>query len=486
MTNVMFKKGLVLLMAVCMVFSAVAIAKEQSSDRDVKNDRMRQMDKGQKNKQCDITGRFDSLQSVEAILGMDIQNTKDETLGSIEEIVLDDTQKSIAYVILSADGKLYQVPWKAFDVGMKTYTLDITADNLKQSPSVTSVRDSQLSDSKRNQETQDYYMKQITAVEDKNIGERAADWVKEKSTNLMGKDEKTTLYTCNDLIGYDVQNMQDKDIGELEDIVFDVRDGNLAYGLISFGGYWGIGGDISAVPWKSIQLQHQQETIKLDADEETLKSCVLPEKDLHRLSEPKFARQLHERYHQQPYWLGRGYMDPAGHPQADQYADWDPDSSYDVNNVQSINGTIKKIGSYSRNTEKGAPIGLKLTIRTDDDQTKIVYAGPQMTYQQQMKVKLEKGDKVAIRGSRATIDQKNVILASEIKKDGQTYIIRDDKGKSLWKKDSDADYDKMNHRRDHDKMNHDKNYEKIHHDKDYEKMNRDKDQPNTKKKKSEY
>jgi sporulation protein YlmC with PRC-barrel domain len=390
-------------------------------------------------KECTISGLSGTLQSADAIIGCAVHNTQGEQIGSVEELVLDENRHSIEYVVVDANDVLHPVPWTAFDKGKEAYTLDITSDKLRQAPTVSSLEIRQFMRSDFRKNTHDYYSDQISAVQDRSITERAVDWVKEKTENLIGDDETPQLLSLNEILGYDVQDEQGKVLGELDDVVFDVRQGNLAYGLVKFGGVMGIGQRTAAVPWEAIEVHTAEQIARLDADEVTLRASVLPDGDIRHLSEPTFAQQVHREYGQEPYWEVFGFVPPTAAtavpestPPLSSYA-WRADSAYNkhfnAQTVSTFDGTIKKVASFV--PEEGAEAGLKLKIQTQDGRTLVVHAGPQQHYLQQ-KVRFRKGDRISVTGSRTWVEQKNVILASQVRKGEETFRIRDSQGKPAW------------------------------------------------------
>lgn len=438
------KSGLFLM--VCLLFTGAILTAAMEDDQT----QSQQQDQTQRQKQdasthlkakCEITGRAGNLQSTDAIIGMDVKNKQGQTLGEIEEVILNDTRQAVEYIIVSANDNLYPVPWKAVDTGAKTYVLDISAGSLRQAPTINSLDSSQLENESLREKSHNYYQEQISAVEDKNIGERAVDWVAE-TTGWFDDETAPMIYSANQIIGFDVQNPQGETLGELNDILFDVREGNLAYGLVSFGGVLGIGEEIAAVPWEAIELSSNQKVAVIDADEQTLQAAMLRNGDIQRLLEPTFARQVHRQFDEEPYWIVFGFIAPTpeiGTRPTGAVSDdaWKPDSAYNRNfntdTMETIQGTIKQVGSFK--PAENASAGLKLKVETQDGRVVAVYAGPKNYYMQQQ-VRFRKGDQVAVTGSQTSIDEKNVIIASQIKTGDQTFELRDSNGNPAWKVDS--------------------------------------------------
>lgn len=76
------------------------------------------------------------------------------------------------------------------------------------------------------------------------------------------------------LIGMEVRNEQDKDLGEINDLVLD-QFGEVRYVALSHGGVLGIGDKLTAVPWAAFALKAEQDDpddhfLMLDVTEERL------------------------------------------------------------------------------------------------------------------------------------------------------------------------------------------------------------------------
>jgi sporulation protein YlmC with PRC-barrel domain len=54
------------------------------------------------------------------------------------------------------------------------------------------------------------------------------------------------------LVGLEVKNKQGKDLGKVEDLVVDLKTGDVRYAALSFGGFAGFGTKLFAVPWQAM------------------------------------------------------------------------------------------------------------------------------------------------------------------------------------------------------------------------------------------
>jgi sporulation protein YlmC with PRC-barrel domain len=81
---------------------------------------------------------------------------------------------------------------------------------------------------------------------------------------------KAPLFKASKLIGYSVKNKQGEEVGEIEEVVINSQDGRIAYAVLSFGGFLGMGDKLFAIPWKSLTPIPEQQSFSLDIDKEKL------------------------------------------------------------------------------------------------------------------------------------------------------------------------------------------------------------------------
>ena len=78
---------------------------------------------------------------------------------------------------------------------------------------------------------------------------------------LMGADT---------LIGDDVYNHDDEQLGDIKEIMLDMRSGRIAYAVLSFGGVLGLGEKLFAVPWEKLTLDTVNKRFLLDVGQGTI------------------------------------------------------------------------------------------------------------------------------------------------------------------------------------------------------------------------
>ena len=91
------------------------------------------------------------------------------------------------------------------------------------------------------------------------------------------------LSRVTNLLDLDVWNQNDEQVGEVEDMVLDMDNSNIAYVVIETGGFLDLGDKTILIPWDSLELQTtatgaQENAFILTADAEMLNNA--PDMDL--------------------------------------------------------------------------------------------------------------------------------------------------------------------------------------------------------------
>ena len=85
---------------------------------------------------------------------------------------------------------------------------------------------------------------------------------------------KPRALSATTLTGTSVKNLQNEDIGKIQDLMIDLSSGQVLYAVLSFGGIMGIGDDYFAIPIESLQFtDDDNKVIKLDISKEKLKDA---------------------------------------------------------------------------------------------------------------------------------------------------------------------------------------------------------------------
>lgn len=111
------------------------------------------------------------------------------------------------------------------------------------------------------------------------------------------------IMAADTLEGDDVKNSAGENLGEIEHIMLDVPTGRVAYAVLSFGGFLGVGDKLFAIPWEALTLDTDNKCFILDASKEQLKKAPGFDKDhWPSMADEKWARDIHAYYKATPYW----------------------------------------------------------------------------------------------------------------------------------------------------------------------------------------
>jgi hypothetical protein len=101
---------------------------------------------------------------------------------------------------------------------------------------------------------------------------------------------------------------------------------------------------------------------------------------------------------------------------------------YDPATVETVSGTVASVEKVA--PMKGMHAGIHLMVKTDKE-TVDVHLGPDW-YIERLDAKIQKGDRIEVKGSRVTIEGKPAIIAAEVKKGDNVLVLRDSSGIPAW------------------------------------------------------
>jgi sporulation protein YlmC with PRC-barrel domain len=120
--------------------------------------------------------------------------------------------------------------------------------------------------------------------------------------SLMGADT---------LLGDSVVNGANDDLGDIKEIMLDMNTGQVAYAVLAFGGFLGMGEKLFAVPWQALHLDTVNHRFVLDVDKERLKTAPGFDKDAWPdMADVQWANQIHSFYGTDPNRGGAPSMGP--------------------------------------------------------------------------------------------------------------------------------------------------------------------------------
>jgi sporulation protein YlmC with PRC-barrel domain len=79
--------------------------------------------------------------------------------------------------------------------------------------------------------------------------------------------------TASQLIGENVINSRDEDVGKIKELVLNLRTGEIAYAVLSFGGFLGMGDKLFAIPFHLMKIDPKKDYVILDIEKSKLENA---------------------------------------------------------------------------------------------------------------------------------------------------------------------------------------------------------------------
>lgn len=103
--------------------------------------------------------------------------------------------------------------------------------------------------------------------------------------------------------GTTVVNKAGEELGKIKDLMINLKDGRIAYAVLSFGGFLGIGDKLFAMPWEAFNVDSKDEKFILNVSKEKLENAPGFDKDnwpTH--ANDDYLTRVYDHYGYRPYW----------------------------------------------------------------------------------------------------------------------------------------------------------------------------------------
>ena len=105
------------------------------------------------------------------------------------------------------------------------------------------------------------------------------------------------------LIGASVFNNEGERLGDIKEVVLDPRSGKVAYVVVTFGGFLGLGEKMFAIPFSAFEFNLLNDQYILDVSKEFMKDAPGFDSDhWPSLSDEKWNRDVYGFYGRSPFW----------------------------------------------------------------------------------------------------------------------------------------------------------------------------------------
>lgn len=99
------------------------------------------------------------------------------------------------------------------------------------------------------------------------------------------------------LVGNDVYNRKGEDLGDIKEIMLDMRSGNVGYAVLSFEPFLSMGEKLFAVPWKALTLDTKNKRFTLNVEKDRLKDAPgFDQSDWPNMADQSWQKAIHSYY----------------------------------------------------------------------------------------------------------------------------------------------------------------------------------------------
>lgn len=113
------------------------------------------------------------------------------------------------------------------------------------------------------------------------------------------------VLSANSIIGNKVVNTEGEQLGNIKDLMIDLDDAQIAYAVLSFGGFMGMGDKLFAIPLEALLFNSKDKSVILDVDKDVLQNAPGFDKD-HWPDDAQYEAgwlsDIYEYYGYSPYW----------------------------------------------------------------------------------------------------------------------------------------------------------------------------------------
>ena len=119
----------------------------------------------------------------------------------------------------------------------------------------------------------------------------------------VATDETSTLISSDKVEGTAVYNRAGEKLGSIHTLLIDKVSGKVAYAVMSFGGFLGIGDRYHPLPWSVLDYETSQGGYVVDLDRSKLEGApTYSSSETPNWSDRRWGQQVHDYYGTRPYW----------------------------------------------------------------------------------------------------------------------------------------------------------------------------------------
>ena len=124
-----------------------------------------------------------------------------------------------------------------------------------------------------------------------------------QQTRNVATDETSSLISSDKVEGTAVYDRRGEKLGSIHSVMIDKISGKVAYAVMSFGGFLGMGDSYHPLPWHVLTYDTGQGGYVVDLDRNKLEGApTYATSETPNWSDRRWGQQVHDYYGTRPYW----------------------------------------------------------------------------------------------------------------------------------------------------------------------------------------
>jgi len=250
-------------------------------------------------------------QKADDVIGKDVTNrVTGEKVGNVKDLAVDPDNARVIFAVVEFDSKMghgdrwYAMPISSIDLtpDAKSMQIDYTTAQMNEANGFDSKNWPNIIDEKWSGQV--YKNFNQTAYWNYPEQPRATGMTVTATDDQSARNQRPRRWQkMSDLIGKVVMNPQNENLGTIKDVTIDPDSGRILYGVLSFGGFLGLGDKYFAIPWSALQLAPDAKNVVLAVDKDRLKNAEGFDKDRWpNMADERWATSVHQFYNRPTYW----------------------------------------------------------------------------------------------------------------------------------------------------------------------------------------
>ena len=124
-----------------------------------------------------------------------------------------------------------------------------------------------------------------------------------QDSQTVATDEFSSLISSDKVEGTAVYDRRGEKLGSIHSVMIDKISGKVAYAVMSFGGFLGMGDSYHPLPWHVLTYDTGQGGYVVDLDRNKLEEApTYATSETPNWSDRRWGQQVHDYYGSRPYW----------------------------------------------------------------------------------------------------------------------------------------------------------------------------------------